>query len=89
MTGMELFWCRKYVDLKRLGRYFIVYFGNAIFMATGVFICIKTIPDLWSGTFIAVGLGVFIYGLLLLLEKNHFALDFISAVKRKIAPKRT
>ena len=89
LTGMELFWCRKYVDLKRLGRYFIVYFGNAIFMATGVFICIKTIPDLWSGTFIAVGLGVFIYGLLLLLEKNHFALDFISAVKRKIAPKRT
>ena len=84
LAGLELFWCREIVDLRKVGRYFSVYLGNALIMALSVFICVKKISSLLFSTFIAVALGVIIYGLLLVLEKNHFALDFINAVKRKL-----
>ena len=84
LAGLELFWCREIVDLRKVGWYFSVYLGNALIMALSVFICVKKISSLLFSTFIAVALGVIIYGLLLVLEKNHFALDFINAVKRKL-----
>ena len=83
LSGVELFWCRKIVDLRKVGHFFIIYLGNSMIMASGVFLCIKLIPGLWIGTIIAICTGVAIYGFLLLIEKNHFAMELIKILKRK------
>lgn len=84
LSGTELFWCRKIVDLKRVGRFFMIYLGNSLVMAIFAFICIRFIPGLWTGTIIAICVGVVIYGVLLVIEKNRFVMDLFKSLKRRI-----
>ena len=84
LVGTELFWCRKIVDLRKVANYFLLYLGNALVMAVGVFICVQLIPGLWISTIIAVCVGITIYGLLLIAEKNRFVMDFIKVIRAKI-----
>lgn len=69
LSGTEFFWCRKIVDLQKVIRYFLLYLGNSLVMAIGVFLCVQLIPGLRTGTIIAICVGVVIYGLLLIIEK--------------------
>ena len=84
LAGTELFWCRKIVDLRKVARYFVIYLGNSLVMALGVFLCVKLIPGLWTSTIIAICIGTAVYGLLLILEKNRFVMEFIIILKRKV-----
>ena len=84
LSGVELYWCRHIVDLRKVGRFFIIYLGNSLIMAVGAFLCVRFIPGLWAGTIAAVCVGGAIYGLLLILEKNHFMMDFIKMIRAKI-----
>lgn len=84
LVGTELFWCRKIVDLRKVARYFLLYLGNALVMAAGVFVCVQMIPGLWTSTIIAVCVGMAIYGVLLIVEKNRFVMDFIKVIRAKI-----
>lgn len=84
LVGTELFWCRKIVDLRKVVNYFLLYLGNSLVMAVGVFVCVQLIPGLWTSTIIAVCVGIAIYGLLLIAEKNRFLMDFIKVIRAKI-----
>lgn len=84
LSGTEFFWCRNIVDLRKVTRYFLLYLGNALVMAVGVFLCVQLIPGLWTGTIIAICVGVTIYGSLLVIEKNRFVMDFFKTLKRRI-----
>ena len=84
LSGVELFWCRHIVDLRKVGRFFMIYLGNSLVMALFAFLCVRFIPGLWTSTIAAVCVGGTIYGLLLILEKNHFVMDFISLAKKKL-----
>lgn len=84
LVGTELFWCRKIVDLRKVVKYFLLYLGNSLVMAVGVFVCVQLIPSLWTSTIIAICVGIAIYGLLLIVEKNRFVMDFIKVIRAKI-----
>lgn len=84
LVGTELFWCRKIVDLRKVVKYFLLYLGNSLLMAVGVFVCVQLIPSLWTSTIIAICVGIAIYGLLLIVEKNRFVMDFIKVIRAKI-----
>lgn len=84
LSGTEFFWCRKIVDLRIVTRFFMVYFVNSLIMAVGVLLCVKLVPGLWTSAIIAVCVGVIIYGMLLILEKNHFVIDFIEIINKKL-----
>ena len=88
LSIMELFWCREIVDLRKVGRFLSVYLFNSMIMALCVLLSIRMIPGLWPSTFVGIGTGIFVYGLLLIVEKNHFAIDFINAIKRRICNAR-
>ena len=88
LSGLELFWGRNFIDLNQVGRFFILYLGNALVMVPFVLLCVYKIPELWLSTFFAIITGIIIYSLLLIAEKNHFSLDFINAIKRRLSPKR-
>ena len=88
LSGLELFWGRNIINLSQVGRFFMIYLGNTLIMVPFVLLCIYTIPGLWVSTFFAVGIGIIIYGLILIFERNHFAMDFISAVKRRLLLRR-
>ena len=83
-SGIELYWGRDIVDLKKVARYFLLYLGNSLVMAVGVFLCIQVIPGLWTGTIVAVCVGIATYGILLFIEKNRFVMDFLKVFKRRI-----
>ena len=84
LSGTEFFWCRKIVDLRKVARYFLLYLGNSLVMAVGVFVCVKLVPGLWTNTIVAICVGMAIYGVLLFIEKNRFVMDFIKVLKRRI-----
>ena len=84
LSGVELFWCRHIVDLRKVGRFFMIYLGNSLVMALFAFLCVRFIPGLWASTIAAVCVGGAVYGLLLILEKNHFVMDFINLAKKKL-----
>ena len=84
LSGVEFYWCRHIVDLRKVGHYFIVYLGNSLIMAAAVFLCVKFVPGLWTGTIVAICVGMAVYGLLLLVEKNRFVMDFIKMIRAKI-----
>ena len=84
LSGVELFWCRHIVDLRKVGKYFIVYMSNSLVMAVGAILCVWLIPGLWASTIAAACVGCIIYGLLLILEKNHFMMDFIKIAEKKL-----
>ena len=83
LSGTELFWCRKIVDLKKVAQYFLLYLCNSLVMSVGVFVCIKLIPGLWANTIVAVCVGIAIYGMLLIVEKNRFVMDFVKIIRVK------
>ena len=89
LSGVELFWCRTIVNLRKAGRFFIVYLGNSLIMAVGVFLCVKLISGLWSSTIVAICVGLAIYGLLLVLEKNRFIMEFINKISKRLGHENT
>ena len=88
LTVIELFWCRDFIDLKKVTQFLMTYLGNSLVMSLFVIMCLKLIPGLRVSTFIAVLVGIIVYCLLLVFEKNHFAIDFINVVKRRVCKAR-
>lgn len=85
LSGVLLFWGRKIVDLKQVGRYFLLYLFNASVMGILVYICIRFIPGMWLSTGIAIFTGLLVYGIMLILEKNRFVMDFLKAIQRRLS----
>ena len=84
LSGVELFWSRGIVNLSKIGRFFLLYLGNSLIMGYFVFLCVYKISGLWASTIVAVGIGIIIYGVLLILEKNHFVMDFMNTLKKRV-----
>lgn len=76
---------RKIVDLKQIGRYFLLYLFNASVMGIFVYICIKFIPGMWLSTGIAIFTGLLVYGIMLILEKNRFVMDFLKSIQKRLS----
>lgn len=83
-SGIELFWGRDIIDLKKVARYFLIYLSNSLIMGLFVFIILKIIPGLWTSTVVAICVGTTIYGVLLILEKNHFVMDFVKVIRNRL-----
>lgn len=85
LTGIELVGVRKILDLKKIGGYFILYLFNSAVMAIFVFLCLRLIPGLWTSTIVAIFMGMVVYGILLIIEKNHFVMDALKMIRKKIS----
>lgn len=83
--SMMLYHSRKILDLKQIGRYFLLYLFNASVMGIFVYICIRFIPGMWLSTGIAISTGLLVYGIMLILEKNRFVMDFLKAIQRRLS----
>ncbi len=84
-TAFLFYHGRKIVDLKQVGRYFLLYLFNASVMGIFVYICIRFIPGMWLSTGIAIFTGLLVYGIMLILEKNRFIMDFLKAIQRRLS----
>ena len=84
VTGVQLFLARDIIDLKSLFRQFIVYLFDSAVMSLPVLIVIRHIENVFLGFACGVASGAFVYGLLLLLQKNEIIYAGIRTIKGRL-----
>ena len=84
VTSVQLFLVRNIINLKTLFRPFAVYLFDAAIMSIPVLIIIKYVENIFWSFILGVVSGAFVYGLLLLIQKNKIIYAGIRTIKGKL-----
>ncbi|MCQ2603524.1 MAG: flippase [Spirochaetia bacterium] len=84
VTGIQLYRARDLIHLGKIWRSFGKYLMDSMIMAIPVILCINYIKNLGISSVIGILVGVIVYGILLLIQKNEYVLSFIAAARRRM-----
>lgn len=87
VTMTQLFFARKYFDLKKFFLPMFKYLANSIIMGCLVFFVISTINSEVLKLILGTITGLCVYFLILLLEKNYLLLEIMNSLKTRITNK--
>ena len=87
VTATQIIMASKFFSLKKLFKSFSVYFLNSLIMSIVVHFSIIKISNLFGQLFVGFIIGVCIYLILLLLEKNELVFSLLSLLRKKLKHK--
>jgi len=83
VSVVQLILVRKYINIKKIFFSFLKYFLNSLIMAIPIFLCKIIIKIEWVELIFGFISGICTYFLLLLLEKNTFAMEVLHTIKNR------
>ena len=84
VTSTQIFFARKYFDLKKFLRPFLRYIANACTMGGCVYLIGTHITNIPAKLFVPALCGAIVYFILLVLEKNSFVMQYLRAIRIKL-----
>lgn len=87
VSATQLFFARKYFEIKRFFISMIKYLFNAGIMAVAVYFSVKICQNQVLKLIIGILVGISVYGLILIVEKNPIIFELMSSIRNKILKK--
>lgn len=84
VTATQFFFARKYFAISRFFLSMVKYLFNAGVMAVAVYFSIKACQNQLLKLIIGMLVGISVYGLLLIIEKNPIIFELVGSIKNKI-----
>lgn len=88
VTITQLVLLRKLINIFIIIKQFIIYFFNSIIMYFPLIYIKKYISNIYTSTIVCMIVGIIIYSILLIIEKNEFIMYFLEKIKRFYAKKQ-
>lgn len=84
VTLTQLILLRRFLKINKIAKSLIKYFLNSVVMGVFVYACVRFISVEWVELVIGVIVGVVVYILILVIEKNELIYEVLTSIKNKI-----
>lgn len=84
VTLTQLILLRRFPKINKIAKSLIKYFLNSVVMGVFVYACVRFISVEWVELVIGVIVGVVVYILILVIEKNELIYEVLTSIKNKI-----
>lgn len=84
VTLTQLILLRRFLKINKIAKSMIKYFLNSVVMGVFVYACVRFISVEWVELVIGVIVGVVVYILILVIEKNELIYEVLTSIKNKI-----
>lgn len=84
VTLTQLILLRRFLKMNKIAKSLIKYFLNSVVMGVFVYACVRFISVEWVELVIGVIVGVVVYILILVIEKNELIYEVLTSIKNKI-----
>lgn len=84
VTLTQLILLRRFLKINKIAKSLIKYFLNSVVMGVFIYACVRFISVEWVELVIGVIVGVVVYILILVIEKNELIYEVLTSIKNKI-----